>query len=63
MRFLVDKATLGQVSPSTSVSLAKHYTECFTLIIIHGWYNRPAVASVIVDSVPLHPHTKLKPMV
>jgi hypothetical protein len=24
-------------------------------IIILGWYNRPVVATVIVDSVPLHP--------
>jgi hypothetical protein len=31
-------------------------------IIISGWYNRPVVASVIVDTVPLHPkkQTKIK---
>jgi hypothetical protein len=27
--------------------------------IIPGWYNRPVVASVIVDSVPLHPPKKM----
>jgi hypothetical protein len=41
--------------PSSSVSPAKHSTDCSTLIIIRGWYKRPVVASVIVDSVPLHP--------
>jgi hypothetical protein len=24
------------------------------IIIIRGWYNSPVVASLIVDSVPLH---------
>jgi hypothetical protein len=28
--------------------------------IIRGWYNRPVVASVIVDSVPLHRKRKKK---
>jgi hypothetical protein len=33
---------------------AKHSIDCSTLII-RGWYTRPVVASVIVDSVPLQP--------
>jgi hypothetical protein len=39
------------------VFLATHPTDCSTStsIIIRGWYNRPAVASVILDSVALHP--------
>jgi hypothetical protein len=47
-------------------SLATHCTDCSTLIIIiiiiiiRGWYNRPVVASVIVDSVPLHSKKKEK---
>jgi hypothetical protein len=55
--FVVDKAALGQASRSASVSLAKHFTDCSTLILIHlhrSWYNRTAVDSVIVDSVSLH---------
>jgi hypothetical protein len=43
----------GRFSPSTLVSLGKHSIDCSTLIIIQGWYNRPVLASVIVDSVPL----------
>jgi hypothetical protein len=55
--FEVDKAAPGQVSSSTSVTPAKNFTDSSTLIIIHitrGWYNRPVVASVIVNSVPLY---------
>jgi hypothetical protein len=46
----------SRFSPSTSVSPAKHSIKCSTLIIVHhkGWYNRPVVASVIVDSVAVH---------
>jgi hypothetical protein len=40
---------------STSVSLAKYSTDCSTVIIIRGWYNRSVVVSVIVDSVPFCP--------
>jgi hypothetical protein len=32
--------------------IASHSTSS---IIIRGWYNRPVIASVIVDSVPLQP--------
>jgi hypothetical protein len=45
--FVVDKAALGQVSLSTSVSPVNSYsTDCSTvitiiIIIIWGWYNRP----------------------
>jgi hypothetical protein len=39
----------GRFSPSTLVSPAKHFTDCSTLVIIQDWYNRPVVASVIVD--------------
>jgi hypothetical protein len=45
----------GRFSPSTSVYPAKHSTGCYTLIIISGWYNRPVMASIRADSVPLHP--------
>jgi hypothetical protein len=40
--FVVDKAALGQVfSPSISVSLAKHHSTDFSIIIIsRGWHNR-----------------------
>jgi hypothetical protein len=39
---------------------AKHSIECST-VIIRVWYNRPIVASVIVDSIPLHPKRKKGP--
>jgi hypothetical protein len=42
--FVVDKAELG-IPPIAPPSLSS--------IIIRGWYNRPVVASVRVDSVPL----------
>jgi hypothetical protein len=45
--FLVDKAALGQV-----------FSEYFGFpcqAFHRDWYNRPVVASVIVDLVPLHP--------
>jgi hypothetical protein len=42
----------GFLSPSTSVpQTAPHSSLPITL----GWYNRPVVTSVIVDSGPLHP--------
>jgi hypothetical protein len=53
MGFVVDKAAF---SMSTSLFPAKHSTECS--IIIWGWYNRPVMTSVIVNSVPLHPIKK-----
>jgi hypothetical protein len=45
---VMDKASLGQVSPSTSVPRAKHSTDCSMLIvvivvIIRGGYNKPIV--------------------
>jgi hypothetical protein len=39
----------------TSVSPAKRSTDCSTFIIILGWYNRPELASLTVDLVPVHP--------
>jgi hypothetical protein len=45
MGFVVDKAALGQV---------------FSTLIIRGWYNRPVIASIIVDSIPLHPKKRRK---
>jgi hypothetical protein len=52
-------------SPSTSVSPAKHPTDCSTIIIHYhpGWYNRPVVASVIVDSVSLYPKKEKKKLI
>jgi hypothetical protein len=56
VEFVVDKAALGQV-------FSEYFGFPLPLIpptaphsssIIPGWYNRPVVASVIVDSVPLH---------
>jgi hypothetical protein len=52
--FVVGKAALEQVFSEYFGSLANYCTECSALNI-HGWYNRPVVTSVIVDSVPLHP--------
>jgi hypothetical protein len=38
----MEKAAMGQVSPSTSVSPANHYSTNFSIIIItRGWHNRP----------------------
>jgi hypothetical protein len=37
-------ASIPQISPHSSSS-----------IIIRGWYNRPVIASVIMDSLSLHP--------
>jgi hypothetical protein len=50
----------GRFSANTSVSPVSHSTDCSTLIIIRGWYSRPVVATVIVDSVPLHTRKKKK---
>jgi hypothetical protein len=44
--FVVDKASLGQFSPSTSVSPANHSTNFSIIIIIRGWHNRSLVATV-----------------
>jgi hypothetical protein len=52
--FVVNKVALGQVFFEYFVPPASYSTDCATLIIIRGWYNRPVAASVIV-SVPLHP--------
>jgi hypothetical protein len=54
--FVVDKQALRQASSEYFGSLATHSTDCSTLTIIQGWYNRPVVASVIADSVPLNPN-------
>jgi hypothetical protein len=55
----VDKVALGQVFlgvlrfPLPLIQpTASHSSSSF--IIVQGWNNRPVVASVIVDSVPLH---------
>jgi hypothetical protein len=48
------KRNMDRFSQGTSVSPAKHSTDCCTLIIVRGWYNRPVAASVRVDSIPLH---------
>jgi hypothetical protein len=48
------KRRWGRFHLSTSVSPAKPSTNCSTPIIIRGWYNRPVMASEIMDSVPLH---------
>jgi hypothetical protein len=39
--FVVDKAALGQVSPSTSVSPANHSTDFYIIIITRTWHNKP----------------------
>jgi hypothetical protein len=42
MGFVMEKATLGQFYPSTSVSHANHHsTNFFIIIITLGWHNRP----------------------
>jgi hypothetical protein len=38
--FVVDKAALGQVSPSTSFSPANQSTNFSVIIITRGWHNR-----------------------
>jgi hypothetical protein len=48
----------GRFSPRIQISPVNHSTDRSTLIIIRGWYNRTILASVIVDSVPLHPPKK-----
>jgi hypothetical protein len=60
MGFVVDKAALGQVfSECFGFSCQAFHRLLHTLhhpsssIIIRGWYDRPVVASVMVDSVPL----------
>jgi hypothetical protein len=57
--FVVDKAALGQVfSEYVSVLPANYSTNCFTPITRASTINRPVVASVLVDLVPLHPKKK-----
>jgi hypothetical protein len=41
MGFMVVKASLGRVSPSTSVSPANHSTNFSSIIITGSWHNRP----------------------
>jgi hypothetical protein len=41
LEFVVDKVALGQVFSKYFGFPAKHSTNCSTLIIIQGWYNRP----------------------
>jgi hypothetical protein len=60
--FVVDEAALGQAIseyfgfPCQSFHRLLHIHHHHpSSIIIRGWYNRPMVTSVIVDSVSLHP--------
>jgi hypothetical protein len=54
--FVVDKAALGQVFPEYYGSSR----QSFHRLLHRGWYNRPVVASVTVDSVALHPKKRNK---
>jgi hypothetical protein len=55
--FVVNKVKVGQI-------FSKYFCfPCQTFyrtIIILGWYNKPIITSVTVDSVPLHPKKKKK---
>jgi hypothetical protein len=46
VEFVMDKAALGRISPSTSVSPANHSTNFSIIIITRGWHNRPLMAAV-----------------
>jgi hypothetical protein len=41
--FVVDKAALGQVFCSISVSPGNHSTNFFIIIITRGWHNMPII--------------------
>jgi hypothetical protein len=53
--FVVNKVALKQVFFEYFSFPCQTFYQLLHLIIIQGWYNRPVVASVIVDLVPLHP--------
>jgi hypothetical protein len=63
--FVVDKAATREVFfrvlrfPLPSIPLTAPHSS--SPVIIWGWYSRPVVASVTVDSVPLHWKRKTKP--
>jgi hypothetical protein len=55
MGFVVHNAALLQVfTQYFRFPLATDYSTLIIIIIIRGWYNRPVLASVIVDSIPFH---------
>jgi hypothetical protein len=68
--FVVDKVALRQAFseyfgfPSQSFHLVLHThhhpssSSSSSISMIRGWYSRPVVASVIVDSAPVHPKGK-----
>jgi hypothetical protein len=60
--FVVIKVALGQIFSGYSASLVNHSSDCSILIISHhqGLVQYAVVASVIVDSVPLHPKKEKK---
>jgi hypothetical protein len=49
----------GRFSLSISIFYANLTTDCSTLIIVQGWNSLPAEASIVVDSVPLHPKKEI----
>jgi hypothetical protein len=51
---VVDKAALGQDFRFPLPNIPPITPHSSSPIIIQGWYNRPLVVSVIVDSVSLH---------
>jgi hypothetical protein len=71
--FVADKTALGQVIPEYFCFPATHSTDCFTLIVIRGWYNMPnsgqctmwTLATIWpmyhVDSVSPHPPREKPP--
>jgi hypothetical protein len=64
MGFVVDKAVLGQLSPSTSVSPANHSTNFSIIIITRGWHNRHisgrSAEWTQLDSTPHYTNFNLK---
>jgi hypothetical protein len=55
---VVDKEALEQVFGDYFDFPSQSSTDCSTLILHPGWYIRTAVASVIVESVSLHPNKR-----
>jgi hypothetical protein len=56
VEFVVNRAALGQVfSEYFSFPCLSFHAPHKSSSNIWGWYSRPVVASVIADSVPLHP--------
>jgi hypothetical protein len=60
VRSVAHKAAIGRISQSTSAFLANHSTDCSTLVIIWGWYNRSTSGLSLTPRHETNKKTRLK---